>query len=51
MLVILGLCFRLIYWFSFAERGRVRLKLDVQGQRGGKILDEDGQWGWGVLEI
>ena len=28
-----------------------RLKLDVQGQRGGRILDVDGQDGWGVLKI
>ena len=37
------------------ERGRrggggVRLKLDVQGQGGGRILDVDGQRGWGVLK-
>ena len=29
----------------------VRLKLDVQGQGGGRILDVDGQEGWGVLKI
>ena len=31
------------------ERG-VRLKLDVQDQGGGRILDVDGQGGWGVLK-
>ena len=31
--------------------GGVRLKLDVQGQGGGTILDLDGQEGWGVLKI
>ena len=29
----------------------IRLKLDVQGQASGKILDADGQGGWGVLQI
>ena len=29
----------------------LRLKLDAQGQGGGKILDVDGQRGWGVLKI
>ena len=29
----------------------VRLKLDVQGKRGGKILDVDRQGGWRVLKI
>ena len=33
------------------EGGGNRLKLDVQGQEGGKILDVDGQGGWGVLII
>ena len=52
MIVILGLCCLLIDWLPF-ENGRwgVRLKLDVQGQRGGRILDVDGKRGWGVLKI
>ena len=29
------------------KRGRARLKLDVQGQGGGRILDVDGQGGGG----
>ena len=34
------------------ERGEgARLKLDVQGQSSGRILDVDGQVGWGVLKI
>ena len=33
------------------EREGVRLKLDVQGQGGGRILDVAGQVGWGVLKI
>ena len=32
-------------------RGGVRLKLDVQGQGDGRILDVAGQGGWGVLKI
>ena len=32
-------------------REEVRLNLDVQGQAGGKILDVDGQGGWGFLKI
>ena len=36
----LGLCVLLIDWLSFV--GGVRLKLDVQGQGGGRILDVDG---------
>ena len=48
----LGLCFLLIDWLSFRERGgEARLKLDVQGQEGERILDVDGQRGWVVLEI
>ena len=31
--------------------GEICLKLDVQGQEGGRILDVDGQGGWGVLKI
>ena len=31
--------------------GGVHLKLDVQGQGGGRIFDVDGQGGWGVLKI
>ena len=34
--------------YVFFWKGGVRLKLDVQGQRGGRILDEDGQGGCGV---
>ena len=30
--------------------GAGRLKLGVQGQGGGRILDVDGQGGWGVLK-
>ena len=38
-------------WLVIIWRGGgVRLKLDVQGQEGGKILDVAGQVGWGVLE-
>ena len=33
------------------EGGGARLKLNVQGQGGGRILDADGQVGWGVLKI
>ena len=55
MMVILGLCFLLNDWLSFGEeRGRggvVRLKLDVQGRGTERILDVDGQGGWGVLKI
>ena len=31
--------------------GGVCLNLDVQGQGDGRILDVDGQGGWGVLKI
>ena len=31
--------------------GGVGLKLDVQGQGGGRILEVDGQGGWEVLKI
>ena len=31
--------------------GGVRLKLEVQSQGNGKILDVDGHVGWGVLKI
>ena len=31
--------------------GGVRLKLNVQGQGGGRILDIDGEGEWGVLKI
>ena len=51
MIVMLGLCFLLIDWLSFEEGGGVRLKLDVQCQEGGRILDVDGQgvkWGGGL---
>ena len=45
--------FLLIDWLSFGQSDGevVCLKLDVQGQRGGRILDVDGQGGWGVLKI
>ena len=33
------------------EEGGVRLKLDVQGQGGGKMWDVDGQGEWGVLKV
>ena len=46
-MVIFGLCFLLIYWFSFG--GGICLKLDVQGQGGGNILDVNGQ-GDGALQ-
>ena len=50
------LCFLLIDWLSFEEGkggGRVRLKLHVQRQGGGRSLDVDGQGGrgWKVLKI
>ena len=32
------------------REGRVHLKLDVQVQGGGSVLDLDGQGGWGGLE-
>ena len=44
MIIILGLCFLLTDWLSFGE-GRGPLKLDVQGQVGGKVLDVAGQGG------
>ena len=44
MIIILGLCFLLIDWLSFGE-GKGPLKLDVQGQVGGRILDVAGQGG------
>ena len=40
----------LIDWLSI-EKGEVHSKSDVQGQGGGRILDTDGQGGWGVLKI
>ena len=46
MIVILGLCFLLLLIW---RRG-VRLKLDLQGQGGGRILDADEQLGWGILK-
>ena len=49
IMVILGLCFLLTDWLSFREGEKVRLKLDVQGQEGGRILDVVGQGGWGVF--
>ena len=33
------------------EEGKVHLKLDVQVQGGGSVLDLDGKGGWGVLKI
>ena len=38
-----------IDWLSFG--GGVHMKLDFQGQGGGRILDVDGQGGWVVLKI
>ena len=38
-------------WLVIIWREGVRLKLDVQGQGGGRILDLDGQRGWVVLKI
>ena len=39
-------------WLSFEEGGRwLRLEMDVQGQGGERILEVDGQGGWGVLKI
>ena len=53
IIVILGLCFLLFDCLSSEEAGGrgVRLKLNVQGQGGGRILDVDEQMGWGVLKI
>ena len=55
MIVIRGLCFLLIDWLPFEDWGAggfgglgVRFKLDVQVQEGGRILDVDGQRGWGL---
>ena len=48
-MVILGLCFLLTDWLSFREGEKVRLKLDVQGQEGGRILDVVGQGGGGYF--
>ena len=48
MKVILRLCF-LITDLCFHYLERVRLKMDVQGQKGGRILNVDGQGGCGVL--
>ena len=42
-----GCCF-IVYW---GGRGRLRLKMDVQGQGGWKMLDVYGHRGWGVLKI
>ena len=50
MIVILGLCFLLTDWLSFAEGEGVCLKCDVQGQEGGRILDVAGQVWMGSLE-
>ena len=38
-MVILGLCILLTDWLSYGEGGTVCLKLDVQGQGSGSILD------------
>ena len=38
-MVILGLCILLTDWLSYGEGGAVCLKLDVQGQGSGSILD------------
>ena len=50
-MVIIGLCFLLIEWLLFGEGGTVRLKLDFQGQGGGRMLDVDGQGGWGSWNL
>ena len=50
MIVILGLCFLLTDWLSFAEGEGVCLKFNVQGQGGGRILDVAGQVWMGGLE-
>ena len=39
-------CCSIVCW-----RGGVRLKLDIQAQRGGEIVDVDVQEGWGILII
>ena len=36
-------------WLVIIWRGRILLKLDVQGHGGGRISDVDGQGEWGVL--
>ena len=47
MIVMFELCFLLINWLSFREGAGVGLKLDVQCQGGGRILDLEGQGGGG----
>ena len=47
----LGLCFPLIDWLSLERSGWLRLKLDVQGQGGGRTLDADGQGGGGSWKL
>ena len=41
-------CCSIVCWRGW---GDVRLKLDVQGQGDVKILNVDGQKGWGVLKL
>ena len=51
-IVILESCSILIDSLLFGEGGGGRcLKLDVQGQGGGRFSDVGGQGGWGVLKI
>ena len=38
-------------WGVGEREGRVHLKLDVQVQGDGSVLDLDGKGGWGVLKI
>ena len=46
------ICLLFIIWLSFEEEGEEdRLKLNVQGQGGGRILDVDGQGGGRFLKI
>ena len=46
-----GCCSIVCLRFQDVEIKQVRLKLNVQGQEGGKILDAAGQGGWWVLKI
>ena len=50
-IVILESCSILIDSLLFGEGGGGCLKLDVQGQGGGRFSDVGGQGGWGVLKI
>ena len=46
-----GCCSIVCLRFQDVQIKQVRLKLNVQGQEGGKILDVAGQGGWWVLKI